>query len=1560
MKVSPEQEINLTNSLNITQYEYIPTQDEVPSTLNDTTDSINTDMSVITEKSNSYLVEDDDLMYEDEFLDALEKIEEKIEKNQLGFTQIVESLSSTQLQNIERTSNLTPNTPELFQTSPSQTPIISPIENDDLEFWFGKWGLPKEIIELYQSKGIKSLFPWQIECLNQKQVLYGGENLVYCAPTSGGKTLVSEILMIRRVFKKQKKALYVLPYISIVEEKVASLKEVFQVIGIETGVSGHFDNKGGYFEEESIAVCTIEKSNLIINRLIEEGKLDELCIIVIDELHMMSEKERGYILEMILSKVIYMKKEIQIISMSATIPNVEVIANWLDAFSFYTNYRPVSLKEYYRKTVNKEDYIYDKDKKMIKQLIRPNFILLREEDPNYVFTCTYETIQEGNSVLIFCNSRDECHNTSKRIYELIIRSKNLSIIKRNEKERKKLVQSLKNLNCKDSILLDGVLKGVGVHHAGLTINEKSLIEKAYRDGVINVLTCTTTLAAGVNLPSRRVLFNGIKMGTMKLTFIQYKQASGRAGRKGKDILGESIILSSHLEEQNYAERLIHSKPEYLYSTFKDTSLLGRAILEMISSKACQKIEDVFEFSKCTFFSKQNGFEKIKDHIIKTVEELKKLTLVESLRDQRLVVSKSGIACSSSLLLPSDAKIIIMNLESLASKGIYFDTDLQFLFFTVLDQQRLRIDWKIYQKIVKYEIDHSKREKTEKVAKSLDIDLELLTVDDANIFRDQNDKMTNRLSKFFAALILEEIIHEIDLTIISEKYKISKGIIQSLQKNASVFSGYLSIFCSKLGWWNYELCFFKLAERLDYGVKTDILELLKIPSISKLRARELYKAALTSIISVSESSEEEIYQIISKVTSWSDESKDTVTENDRILARKIFEEAKYLLKEKNLSPNFTQFSQNVTQSVRPILGSPGKRKMEISPQPLFKQPKSNEKSMIKKVIEEIIDTNIGIQIIKKEPKEILKMIEKLEMFSFGIQYEEISPPGLEEKNQIKLIGCSICYYDINKDIICFYFELNDHSNQEILQKILNLKNIKIGMSIQKQLKSLIENKFNISETFYDPFIAQWMLAPEDEKTTVQTVLEKYCPNSKIKGKAKNKIEEICQLTAQSLELMNRLIPLLESSKQFEPFIKVEMKLVVVLAQMEVNGMGFDDNEFKKLNEAVKNKLKALEKTAHKIANKEFSITSTKELSNILFVDLKLPPQSKTGKGNVSTNKNDLEKLKNLHPIIDVIIEHRKLSTMLSKYIKPLPKFKRKYLNGYRVYPSIEHTNTATGRLAYDKPNLQNIPKPREFMDLDKEEIISIEMRKAFVSSNGCFLISADYKQIEFRLLAHCTEDEKLISIFIENSITGKDIFKQLSVDLLGKSEIDITNEEREKAKRIIYAINYSMGIKTLSQISNMSYDEAEQYIHNFYKKFPKVNKYHKESIEKCKKNGYITTIHGRRRYINHINSSDSNIKSSAERQVLNSIMQGSAADLVKVAMINIHNILLNDKNYQEDGIPVAKIVLNIHDELVFEVKEDYLDDICKMIKEQMENAIQLKVPTPISIKVGKNWHELSEI
>jgi DNA polymerase I len=402
-----------------------------------------------------------------------------------------------------------------------------------------------------------------------------------------------------------------------------------------------------------------------------------------------------------------------------------------------------------------------------------------------------------------------------------------------------------------------------------------------------------------------------------------------------------------------------------------------------------------------------------------------------------------------------------------------------------------------------------------------------------------------------------------------------------------------------------------------------------------------------------------------------------------------------------------------------------------------------------------------------------------------------------------------------------------------------------------------------------------------------------------------------------------------------FTEVEMALIPILVAMEKNGILLDTDLLREMSLEMGKELLRLEKEIYSSVGHQFNINSPQQLGKVLFEELKLPQSRKTKTG-YSTEASVMEALKGVHPVIEFVMEYRQLSKLKSTYVDALPALIN-HKTG-RVHTSFNQTGTATGRLSSSDPNLQNIPIRGEMGN---------KIRKAIIAPTGAYLLSADYSQIDLRVLAHLSQDPGLIAAFAHD----EDIHASTASKLFGIPRDEVTPEMRRNAKTVNFGVIYGMSDYGLEQATNLSREEASQFIALYFERYPRVKEYLEATKEQARKLGYVQTVLGRRRFLPEINSSNRMVREAAERMAINAPVQGSSADIIKIAMINLHREM-EKRNLR------SKMLLQIHDELLFEVPEGEVEEMKSLVSELMPRAVELRVPVKIDIKLGKSWGEMA--
>ncbi len=522
------------------------------------------------------------------------------------------------------------------------------------------------------------------------------------------------------------------------------------------------------------------------------------------------------------------------------------------------------------------------------------------------------------------------------------------------------------------------------------------------------------------------------------------------------------------------------------------------------------------------------------------------------------------------------------------------------------------------------------------------------------------------------------------------------------------------------------------------------------------------------------------------------------------------------------------------------------------------------------------------------------------------------------------------------------QLSRSELQEMFKERKYSKDIKLGgYDLKRSYRFLKGVGISFNKLEFDIITADYILTSKTGIKSLKDISSRHlgwAPGSLPDDAGQKEITDIAEIISARLaaaeSLKKTMISKMKNRRQYELFKETEMPLVKILAEMELAGIMIDIDELKDSEAVFNQKLSNLSKEIFKSAGRQFNIDSPKQLSEILFSKLGLEPVKKIKTG-YSTSAAVLKKLSTEHPLPAKVIEYRKLRKLVSTYIEPIKELTDP--KTLRLHTTFNITGTQTGRLSSSDPNLQNIPVKSEEGTL---------IRKAFVASGGKVFISADYSQIDLRALAHISGDENLIASFKNK----EDIHRQTAAKIYGIKKEEVTPNLRKNSKAINFGIVYGMSSWGLSKRIDMSKEDAEEFIDKYFKQFPGVKEYMDNIVEEAKKSGYVKTIFNRKRYLPEINSSNYMRRSMSERMAINTPIQGSSADIIKIAMVKLDEIY----NFNEIDI---KLLLQIHDELIFEVPENKLEEVKLKIKDQMENSVKLKVPVTVDFKSGKNLMEL---
>ena len=583
--------------------------------------------------------------------------------------------------------------------------------------------------------------------------------------------------------------------------------------------------------------------------------------------------------------------------------------------------------------------------------------------------------------------------------------------------------------------------------------------------------------------------------------------------------------------------------------------------------------------------------------------------------------------------------------------------------------------------------------------------------------------------------------------------------------------------------------------------------------------------------------------------------------------------------------------------------------------------------------------------KEKRTEILQLFGSVESFAFDTETDNVNAIDAH------LVGMS---FSKQEDEAWYVPVPADEAEAravvgEFAPLLHNPHTLKIGQNIKYDYMVMQNYGVEIGGPLFDTMIAHYLLQPE-LRHNLDFMAEVYLNYRTIhieeligeRGKGQLNMRDlspalICDYACEDADVTLKLKHVLEKELKKQGveqlFYTVEMPLVRVLATMERNGARVDTEALKETSRHFTERMLQLEDEIHSLAGMDFNIASPKQVGEVLFERMKIMEKpKKTKTGQYVTTEEVLESLRSRNPIVEKILAHRGLKKLIGTYVEPLPALINPRTG--HIHTSFNQTVTATGRLSSSNPNLQNIP----VRDDDGKEI-----RKAFIPDEGCLFFSADYSQIELRIMAHLSGDKNLIEAFLE----GEDIHAATAAKVFKKPLGEVTREERSKAKTANFGIIYGISVFGLAERMGVSRGEAKELIDNYFLTYPDVRRYMDESIERARKQGYIETLFHRKRYLPDINSHNANVRGYAERNAINAPIQGSAADIIKVAMNKIY------ERFQAEGIR-SKMILQVHDELNFSVFPEEKERVQQIVIEAMENAVHLRVPLTADCGWGENW------
>ncbi|GJM87561.1 hypothetical protein PR202_ga03528 [Eleusine coracana subsp. coracana] len=1337
--------------------------------------------------------------------------------------------------------------------------------------------LPPELCAVYYKKGISELYPWQVECLLVEGVLEK-RNLVYCASTSAGKSFVAEVLMLRRILSSGNMAILVLPYVSICAEKAEHLEQLLEPLGRH--VRSFYGNQGGGSlpKDTAVAVCTIEKANSLVNKMLEDGRLSELGVIVIDELHMVGDRHRGYLLELMLTKLRYGAGEgnsesssgetsgsssgkiatqgLQIIGMSATMPNVAAVADWLQAALYQTDFRPVPLEEF----IKVGNQILDKELNVVRVL--PKTSDLGGKDPDHIVELCNEVVLQGHSVLLFCSSRKGCESTARHVAKFLkLVSVGSSHVGSEFSDAASAIEALKRCPAGlDPVLEETLPFGVAYHHAGLTVEEREIVESCYRKGLVRVLTATSTLAAGVNLPARRVIFRQPRIGRDFIDGTRYRQMSGRAGRTGIDTKGESILVCRP-EEIKRITSIIRSNCLPLESCLsEDKNGMTHAIMEVVAGGIVQTANDIHRYVRCTLLNSTKPFEDVVKSAQDSLRWLCHKKFVEWNNETKIYTSTPlGRAAFGSSLNPEESLVVLDDL-SRAREGFVLASDLHLVYLVTPINVDVEPDWELY-----YERFMQLSSLEQSVGNRVGV-IEPFLMHMAHGAtmpargRPQRNttahnkppaqgsggnflinEHTLRVSKrFYVALMLSRLAQEIPVADVCEAFKVAReGLVAKFQN------------------------------RVSFGVRAEIAELTSIPFVKGSRARALYKSGLRTPVAIAEASIPEIAKALFDSSTWSGQDDSALRRMQFGIAKKIKNGARKIVLEEAEAARLAAFSAfkslgvEVPQFMAPQLptieDSPTREAMDTMVPPSGDQANCNKLPLLTHGANDksncsnyaaaqrastdnlaegtcpgfFIQMNNNLGIPLSDNLGIQEAASPLPTQSTG----QLSSRNMTDKgpvNAYNFPGGFDCFLDQWSAVSEFYFDLH-----------------------------FVKKSTKLSSAFFEVF----GLAVCWEKSPVY-----YCNFPK-------------DLVTTGIN---------DSSEVWVNFLRRWNKIGDIMQQKNV----------KKITWNLKTQIQALKSVYF----------SCQRLARF-HLDHKM--------------LNNIEVLDNTYVLVPPISVYSGLDICLVAWV---------------LWPD-EESKTV--------PNLDKLVKRRLHSEAtaaaNRDGRWRNQMHKA--AHNGCCRRAAQTRALSSvlkKLLVSQnldglveTIEGPLVNILADMELWGIGA----DMDACLSARHIIIRKLKELEKEAYRLAGKSFSLNATADIADILYTHLKLPVPKGCEKGKLHPSTDKQSLEHLR---YVETLMGRRRFLAKIMAGNNKEKAKAQRQAVNSICQGSAADIIKVAMIKVHSVITNRSMEVDSTDEVIRnlseitghchLILQVHDELVLEVDPCFTSSRTEATRDQWSSGI----------------------
>ncbi|KAK0656733.1 P-loop containing nucleoside triphosphate hydrolase protein [Cercophora newfieldiana] len=789
------------------------------------------------------------------------------------------------------------------------------------------YGLPGRLVDNFATLGIKTIYPWQKQCLLGPGLLQGEKNLVYFAPTGGGKSLVADVLMLKRVLEdRDAKAILVLPFVALVQEKVRWLRNVVGGISRQNDL-GQQPPEGqrlwaaradkdtirvvGFYGgskiratwvDFDIAVCTTEKANSLVNTAIEDCSVTRLKSVVLDEVHMIDDGHRGYILELMATKLLCLEQDVQIVAMSATLTNINLLKEWLRGHSYETHYRPIPIDEHL--VYNGKIYPASTTTSLLKAITQVNTNPATQscaqalrtintsshnefKDPvlNAVVALANETVRAGYGALVFSSSRGGCESDALLISRVLPAFQDAPLA--TQEKRADLLGNLRSLSTGlDPKLEQTIPVGVAFHHAGLTTEERELIANAYDAGVLKVCVATCSLAAGINLPARRVILHNARMGRDLVGPAMLRQMRGRAGRKGKDEVGETYLCCRQNDLEDVVDLMHADLPQIESCLISDRRRLQRALLEIIAIRLATSREALDDYASKTMLAYTTESDAIQQNLEESLEELRKVGFIEVDNHYNYQATKLGKAIVTSSLDPEDG-IFIHNELRKALQAFVLDGEMHVLYnFTpVHDLGSVGINWRVFWNEMQ-QLDESGLRVMTFLGLNPALVNKMLHGGTLKENTPEEKDTARRYYRFYLALQLRDLCNELPIHRVAQKYDMPRGSVQTLGQTCEGFAAGMIKFCEAMDWGAMASALDHFSDRLKAGARSDLLALAKITFVKSRTARIFWDNGFKSVAAVANADPNELLPVLlqSQPNKARLEAKDEQKYREKLLAK----------------------------------------------------------------------------------------------------------------------------------------------------------------------------------------------------------------------------------------------------------------------------------------------------------------------------------------------------------------------------------------------------------------------------------------------------------------------------------------------------------------------------------------------------------------------------------------------------------------------------------------------------------------------------------------------------